>query len=73
MYRRQFVAVIAATPLAGADVSWGGSVVDIHLHPRREGARELDHLEGCGVKMAVLLPGAGSEERAKTVTTEAAA
>jgi len=70
MYRREFLAAIAAAPLAGADVSWGAPVLDIHLHPRREGAREIDHLEGCGVKMAVLLPGAGSEERAKTVMKE---
>jgi predicted TIM-barrel fold metal-dependent hydrolase len=70
MNRRQFLAALAATPLAAADTSWGGPVIDIHLHPRRGEAREIDHLEGSGVGMAVLLPGGGSEERAKTVMRE---
>jgi len=70
MLRREFLAAVAVAPLAAADPSWGGPVIDIHLHPRRDGAREIDHLEGSGVKMAVLLPGAGSEERAKTVVAE---
>ncbi|MDQ6701103.1 MAG: amidohydrolase family protein [Acidobacteriota bacterium] len=50
--------------------SWGGPVLDIHLHPRREGDQELEHLQGSGVTRAVLLPGVGSEERAKLVVQQ---
>jgi uncharacterized protein len=42
-------------------------VLDIHLHPRRDNAAEIDHLEGAGVRKAVLLPGGGSIERAMSV------
>jgi predicted TIM-barrel fold metal-dependent hydrolase len=49
---------------------WGTPVLDIHLHPRREGAEEIDHLEGSGVRRAVLLPGAGSGDRALAVTAK---
>ena len=44
---------------------WRGPVLDIHLHPRREGAMELDHLQGSGVSKAVLLTGMAAEDRAK--------
>jgi predicted TIM-barrel fold metal-dependent hydrolase len=45
-------------------------VLDIHLHPRRDSALEIDHLEGSGVRRAVLLPGAGSLERAATLVAK---
>jgi predicted TIM-barrel fold metal-dependent hydrolase len=56
------IAIDAAFP---AEPVWGGPVLDIHLHPRREGAMELDHLQGSGVSKAVLLTGMAAEDRAK--------
>jgi predicted TIM-barrel fold metal-dependent hydrolase len=75
MLRREFVrcaiAATAATGLGRAEDSpWGTPVLDIHLHPRREGAEEIDHLEGSGVRRTVLLPGAGSSYRAMAVTAK---
>jgi uncharacterized protein len=74
MLRREFVggAIAAATALLGQaeELPWGAPVLDIHLHPRREGAEEIDHLQGSGVRRAVLLPGAGSNDRAMTVTAK---
>ncbi len=67
--RRRFLGVAAAATLANAQDTWGGPVLDIHLHPRRDGGKELDHLEGSGCAKAVLLSGVGSEERAKAVVT----
>lgn len=45
-------------------------MLDIHLHPRREGAEEIDHLEGSGVAKAVLLPGAATNNRAIAVAAK---
>jgi len=74
MRRREFVRgaiAAAAAVLAQAEESpWGTPVLDIHLHPRRDGAGEIDHLEGSGVRRAVLLPGAGSNDRAMAVTAK---
>jgi predicted TIM-barrel fold metal-dependent hydrolase len=73
MLRRQFlgnVLAAAASPGRAADSPWGGPVLDIHLHPRRDSALEIDHLEGSGVRRAVLLPGAGSLERAATLVAK---
>jgi hypothetical protein len=71
MLRREFVrgAIAAASAVLGQteESSWGTAVLDIHLHPRRDGAEEIDHLEGSGVRRAVLLPGAGSNDRAMAV------
>jgi predicted TIM-barrel fold metal-dependent hydrolase len=69
MLRRQFItSALAAAAIRGAaaESEWGSPVLDIHLHPRRDQSREIDHLEGSGVSRAVLLPGAGSEDRAAT-------
>ncbi len=52
------------------DSPWGSPVLDIHLHPRRDPAREIDHLEGSGVRKAVLLPGATSNDRAIAVMVQ---
>ncbi len=52
---------------AAAPYEWGGPILDIHLHPRRGEEKETDHLEGSGVTNAVLLPGAGGEERASSL------
>jgi predicted TIM-barrel fold metal-dependent hydrolase len=67
--RRQFIRSAFAAAISGqaADSPWGSPVLDIHLHPRRDGSQEIDHLEGSGVRKAVLLPGAGSGERALAV------
>ena len=70
MLRRQFIrSAFAAAAISGqaADSPWGSPVLDIHLHPRRDGSQEIDHLEGSGVRKAVLLPGAGSRDRAAAV------
>ena len=74
MLRREFVrgAIAAATAVLGKaeESPWGTPVLDIHLHPRRDGAEEIYHLEGSGVRRAVLLPGAGSNDRAMAVTAK---
>jgi predicted TIM-barrel fold metal-dependent hydrolase len=70
MLRRRFIrSAFAAAAISGlaAESPWGSPVLDIHLHPRRDGSQEIDHLEGSGVRKAVLLPGAGSGERALAV------
>jgi predicted TIM-barrel fold metal-dependent hydrolase len=74
MLRREFIgnAIAAATAVLGQaeESPWGAPVLDIHLHPRRDGAEEIDHLQGSGVRRAVLLPGAGAGERAMAVTAK---
>ena len=74
MLRRQFIQSVLATAAVSAgeaaDTPWGNPVLDIHLHPRRENAAEVDHLEGAGVRKAVLLPGAGSNDRANSVMAQ---
>jgi predicted TIM-barrel fold metal-dependent hydrolase len=68
--RRRFIrSAFAAAAISGleAESPWGSPVLDIHLHPRRDGSQEIDHLEGSGVRKAVLLPGAESGERALAV------
>jgi predicted TIM-barrel fold metal-dependent hydrolase len=74
MLRRQFIqgalATAAVSTGAAGDTPWGSSVLDIHLHPRRENGTEIDHLEGAGVRKAVLLPAGGSLERAASVMAQ---
>ena len=74
MLRRRFIQSVvasAAMPWSeAADSPWGSLVLDIHLHPRRDDAAEIDHLEGAGVRKAVLLPGAGSNDRANSVMAQ---
>jgi predicted TIM-barrel fold metal-dependent hydrolase len=70
--RRTFLtgtALAASEKEFAADPVWDGPVLDIHLHPRREGAMELDHLQGSGVSKAVLLAGMAAEDRAKELVT----
>jgi len=70
MLRRRFIrSAFAAAAISGlaAESPWGSPVLDIHLHPRRDGSQEIDHLEGSGVRKAILLPGAGSGEQALAV------
>jgi hypothetical protein len=74
MLRRQFIrgafVTVAAGSIQGAESEWGGPVLDIHFHPRSGATREIGHLEGSGIRKAVLLPGAGSGDRAIAVMKE---
>src|SRR5213596_855066 len=71
MERRAFVksivAACAAAPraLAQSDVSWGGPVLDTHLHLRANADACYTHMQGCGVTHAVLLTPAADQDRAK--------
>lgn len=59
--RRQFLQAAAASASAPAlraqteAPSWGGPVIDIHFHARREAEGNAAHLAGCGVSNAILL------------------
>ena len=54
-------------PLVGAESpQWGGSVLDIHLHPKRDDDGEIKHMNGCGVTNAVILGGAAQRDRIKS-------
>jgi hypothetical protein len=68
MDRRTFVAgAIAAATASGSNAQaapdWGGPVLDIHLHPRREPDGELKHMAGSGVTKAVVLAAAGAQSQ----------
>jgi predicted TIM-barrel fold metal-dependent hydrolase len=70
MQRRTFLASLlsaaATSPLRGqSDTSWGGPVLDTHLHLRANADSCYTHMQGCGVTHAVLLTGATDEEKAK--------
>lgn len=68
MNRRQFVqtAAAAAITLNAQDApDWGGPVLDIHLHLRRNVDDEMTHMQGSGVSHAVLLSREGSDEQVK--------
>jgi predicted TIM-barrel fold metal-dependent hydrolase len=71
MQRRTFLksilpAAAAAHRLAAQpDLSWGGPVLDTHLHLRANADACFTHMQGCGVTNAVLLTRAADEERAK--------
>jgi predicted TIM-barrel fold metal-dependent hydrolase len=70
MNRRTFLqsAALAACPLLAQDApNWGGNVLDMHLHTRREPDAEWKHMQGCGVTHANLLTQAAAEEHAKEV------
>src|SRR5207249_11848748 len=66
--RRQFLWTTAAA--AQSTSEWGGPVLDIHLHPRRQEDGELDHINGSGVTRAVLLTGSAMADRAKAVVAK---
>ena len=61
--RRHFLAT-AAAPLLAQD-PWPSPVIDIHLHPRRDGISSLDHVQGAGMTKAVLLTHLKDQDRAK--------
>src|SRR5579862_8887776 len=52
---------LAAQP----DLTWGGPVLDTHLHLRADADACFTHIRGCGVTNAVLLTRAADEDRAK--------
>jgi predicted TIM-barrel fold metal-dependent hydrolase len=53
-----------AAPLILAEAPpWGGPVLDIHLHPKRDDDGEIKHMDGCGVMKAVILGGAAQQDR----------
>ena len=69
MQRRTFLksAIVAAAaqrlwPQQAPD--WGGSVLDTHLHLRREADACYTHMQGCGVTHAVLLTRDVDEDKA---------
>lgn len=59
--RREFlgslaVAAVAADTVAQtAPTSWGGPVLDCHLHLRADAEANIVHMDGCGVTRAVIL------------------
>jgi predicted TIM-barrel fold metal-dependent hydrolase len=66
MNRRTFLGAGASAALtAQTGAEWGGPVIDIHLHPRRNGGECSAHVEGIGAARAVLLTNLRDAERAK--------
>jgi len=69
--RRQFLGSAAAAAISRANAQstseWGGPVLDIHLHPRRDEGGELNHVNGSGVTKAVLLTGSAMAEHSQAV------
>src|SRR3954467_12907986 len=72
--RRQLLVTAAAAALSRADAQppseWGGPVLDIHLHPRRQEGGELEHISGSGVTKAVLLTGSAMADRSKAIVAK---
>jgi predicted TIM-barrel fold metal-dependent hydrolase len=50
---------------AQPEISWGGPVLDTHLHIRGDADACFKHMQGCGVTHAVLLSRVNDQERAK--------
>jgi len=66
MNRRLFLsASLAATASSQTKYEWGGPVLDIHLHPRRDAHSSQEHLVGSGCTKAVLLTDLRMQDRAK--------
>lgn len=66
MNRRTFLAAsLGAAQLSAQTYEWGGPVLDIHLHPRRDQHGAQEHLDGSGVTKAVLLTNLRARDRAK--------
>lgn len=71
MNRRQFLGTIAAARLTAQTApSWGGPVLDTHLHFRAQPGANLAHIEGSGVTRAVLLTDANADARAAAEPAE---
>jgi len=70
MHRRRFLksglaAAAAANLFSQSAPSWGGPVLDTHLHLRHDADDCFTHMQGCGVSHAILLTRAPDEEQAK--------
>ena len=66
MYRRTFLGAGASMALAAQPGGeWGGPVIDIHLHPRRNAGECSAHVEGIGATRAVLLTNLRDADKAK--------
>src|SRR3954463_10013513 len=64
------LAFAAVSRLAGQTdppPDWGGPVLDVHLHLRATPDGNFNHIEGCGVRRAVLLTNVSAEDRAKQI------
>jgi uncharacterized protein len=56
-----------AAPVVRAQApQWGGAVLDIHLHPKRDEDGEIKHMDGCGVRKAVILGRVADRDRIKS-------
>jgi len=60
-----FTAAAAANLFSQSTPSWGGPVLDTHLHLRRNPDDCFIHMQGCGVSNAILLTRAPEEDQAK--------
>ena len=67
MNRRHFLATSfgATAAMSQPTYEWGGPVLDIHLHPRRDAHSSQEHMDGSGVTKAVLLTDIRNQDRAK--------
>lgn len=72
MQRRTFLQSMVSASIAARRLSaqrdapsWGGPVLDTHLHIRGDADACYTHMQGCGVTRAVLLTPAAAQERAK--------
>ena len=66
--RRQFLLAAAAAPVALAapvEDLWGGPVIDIHAHTRRDANGNAAHCDGAGISHAILLTRANQWDNAK--------
>jgi uncharacterized protein len=61
--RRHLLSTFAAPLLA--QNAWPSPVIDVHLHPRRDGVPSFDHVQGAGMAKAVLLTRLQDAEVAK--------
>jgi predicted TIM-barrel fold metal-dependent hydrolase len=66
--RRQFLLAAAAAPVALAapmEDLWGGPVIDIHAHTRRDAGGNAAHCDGAGISHAVLLTSVNQMDAAR--------
>ena len=57
---------MAAPVVFAQSPQWGGSVLDIHLHPKRDENGEIKHMDGCGVTKAVILGSVALQDQIKS-------